>query len=124
MIQKLLASIGVVAALALPSAAQTFTHTINGVTHKHDITMYKTVGTCCVKVQRCHCSTPKTVVHHAQPPKCGTTVTYGHTHIPVHTQTYTRTYTHGPVTRTYTQPHKHRHSTHTQHIYVTRKTGY
>ncbi|MEM7492832.1 MAG: hypothetical protein AAF296_05580 [Pseudomonadota bacterium] len=113
MIHKLLASIGVVAALTLPIAAQTFTHTINGVTHKHDITVYKMVGTCCVKVQTCHCSTSKTVVHNPHPPKCGTTVTYGHTHIPVHTQTYTRTYTHTkPQHRVYVAPSSARSSGH------------
>ena len=82
MIRRLLAAFGLAAALALPAAAQTFTHTYNGRTHVHDITEYRTVGTCCADT-------------------CGTT-TRTYTHAPV-TRTYTRTYTQAPVTRTYTR---------------------
>lgn len=81
MIRPLIAALGLAAAIALPGAAQTFTHTIDGRTHTHDITQYRTVGTCCVET-------------------CGST-TRTYTHAPV-TRTYTRTYTHAPVTRTYT----------------------
>ncbi|MEL7231439.1 MAG: hypothetical protein AAGJ85_02890 [Pseudomonadota bacterium] len=113
MIRKLIAGAGIAAALALPSAAQTFTHTIDGVTHTHDITIYQTVGTCCVEVQTCGCATPTTVIHDPQTSACGSSATRTYTHAPA-TRTYTRTYTHAPVTRTYTR-------TYTQAPTVTRR---
>jgi len=100
MIRKLLAALSITAALALPGAAQTFTHTINGVTHTHDTTTYRTVGTCCVHT--CGCSGTTVSTHHPHTSTCGTT-TRTYTHAPTQTRTYTRTYTHAPVTRSYTR---------------------
>jgi hypothetical protein len=114
MIRKLLAASGFVAALALPGAAQTFTHTIDGVTHTHDITVYKTYGTCCLQTSCCtqaysscgHYTPSYHYDHHGHGYSYHSghaTTTRTYTHAPV-TRTYTRTYTHAPTTvRTYTR---------------------
>lgn len=93
MIRKLLTAFGIAAALALPGAAQTFTHTINGVPHTHDTTTYRTVGTCCAQTYGCSSTTSS--VHAPR------TTTRTYTSAPTTTRTYKRTYTQAPVTRTY-----------------------
>lgn len=115
MIRKLIAAAGIATALALPGAAQTFTHTINGVTHTHDITTYETVGTCCVQVQTCGCS-HTTTVHRPHTSTCGTT-TRTYSHAPT-TRTYTRSYTSAPVTRTYTRTYTQPAPVMTRRVYV------
>ncbi|MEO1643072.1 MAG: hypothetical protein AAFR74_07020 [Pseudomonadota bacterium] len=103
MIRKLIAAAGLAAAITLPGAAQTFTHTIDGVTHTHDITTYRTVGTCCIEVQTCGCATTSTVVHHPSTATCGTTVSRSYTYAPTTKRTHTRSYSGPPVARTYTR---------------------
>ncbi|MEL8055640.1 MAG: hypothetical protein AAGK66_05780 [Pseudomonadota bacterium] len=106
MIRKLLAAAGIAAAFALPGAAQTFTHTVHGVTHTHDITTYRTVGTCCIQVQTCGCATGH-VSHHPHTSNCGSTVTRHYTHAPTTSRVYTSHYSTAPVTRTYTRTYTH-----------------
>lgn len=83
-----IAALGAAVCFIAPATAQTFTHTVNGQHHSHDITTYTTHGDCCQH------SCGQTHASH-------TTRTYTE---PT-TRTYTRTYSSAPtVTRTYTQP--------------------
>ena len=94
-------ALGAALGLAAPASAQTFTHTVNGHTHSHDITTYQTVGTCCVTQHTC---------------------TGGHDHNHTHTThaptQYTHTVTSAPVrtVRTYSVPAPV--TTVTRHVYV------
>jgi hypothetical protein len=81
-----IAALGAAVCFIAPATAQTFTHTVNGQHHSHDITTYTTSGDCC---QHTSCGQTHTTHSYTQPT----------------TRTYTRSYTSAPtVTRTYTQP--------------------
>lgn len=91
MLKFAIAALGAAVCFIAPASAQTFTHTVNGQQHAHNISTYTTHGTCC------------------QHTTCGQSHNHGHTahtYTQPTTRTYTtRTYSTAPtVTHTYTRP--------------------